>query len=78
MSGGKDLRRREPYRRRRSARGTIARAATQGRLVVPGLRIIATLLAAAGRQRRRRGIEQESKRLWGSPAGLSTRGAVFG
>src|SRR5580704_19485691 len=44
----KDVRRREPYRRRRSARGAIPRAATQGRLIVPGLRIIATLLAATG------------------------------
>ena len=40
------MRRREPYRRRRSARGAISHAATQGRLIVPGLRIIATLLAA--------------------------------
>src|SRR5438552_11213477 len=51
----KAVRRREPYRPRRSARGTIARAATQGRLNMPGLRIIATLLAATGRSCRPRG-----------------------
>jgi hypothetical protein len=70
MNGGKRERRREPYRRRRSARGTIPRAATQSRLIVPGLRIIATPLAA-GRPYRSRGTEQESERLWGSLGGLS-------
>jgi hypothetical protein len=74
MNGGKKrVRRREPYRRRRSARGTVSRAATQGRLIVPGLRIIATLLAATGRPSRPGGIEQESGRLWGSPGDLSIR-----
>src|SRR5918911_1309657 len=48
MKDGKEARRREPYRRRRSARGATARAATQIRLCGPGLRLIATLLAAAG------------------------------
>jgi hypothetical protein len=69
----KAVRRRDPYRRRRSARGAISRAATQGRLIVPGLRIIATLLAATGRPCRPGGIEQESERLWGSPGDLSIR-----
>src|ERR687885_579811 len=48
MKDGKEARRREPYRRRRSARGATARAATQIRLCGPGLRLIATLLAAGG------------------------------
>jgi hypothetical protein len=69
----KRVRRREPYRRRRSARGTISRAATQGRLIVPGLRIIATLLAATAGHADPGGIEQESERLWGSPGDLSIR-----
>src|SRR5207248_7481738 len=76
MKDGKDTRRREPYRRRRSARGATARAATQSRLIGPGLRLIATLLAAAGP--RPRSIEQESARLWGSLRSLSTRGAPLG
>jgi len=63
------------YRRRRLPAGTIFRPSPERRLLMPGSRVIGTLLASAT-PAGRPAIEQESGGVWGSGAALSIQADV--